>query len=107
MEASTLVCHQRPDRSFHWRGRPLPLCARCTGFYLALPIGLAAALLLQVYAGASYLAWLVVTLVAVAPMALDGLTQLLGFRTSTNLLRLATGVLAGAVIGIDIIVILG
>lgn len=25
------ICHQIPDRSFHWFGNPLGLCARCTG----------------------------------------------------------------------------
>ena len=24
-------CHQRADRSFYWKGRKFPLCARCTG----------------------------------------------------------------------------
>jgi uncharacterized membrane protein len=42
-----LVCHQRPDRSFHLAGRALPVCARCTGVYagaaLASPIALLAA----------------------------------------------------------------
>ena len=29
-----LVCHQRPERSFHWDGAQLAVCARCTGIYL-------------------------------------------------------------------------
>lgn len=33
------VCHQRPDRSFHLRGVPLPVCARCTGLYLGAAVG--------------------------------------------------------------------
>lgn len=33
------LCHQRADRSFTWRGRPLPVCGRCTGLYLAAPFG--------------------------------------------------------------------
>ena len=24
-------CHCREDRSFHWKGKRFPLCARCTG----------------------------------------------------------------------------
>jgi len=35
-------------------------------------------------------------------MAVDGTTQLLGWRESDNYTRLITGSLAGAVIGIDI-----
>jgi len=28
-----LVCHQRPERSFHIHGRQFAVCARCTGLY--------------------------------------------------------------------------
>src|ERR1044072_9298952 len=26
----SLICHQMPDRSFHWPGAQLAVCARCT-----------------------------------------------------------------------------
>src|SRR5512144_352505 len=29
-----VVCHQLPERSFHWHGAQLAVCARCTGLYL-------------------------------------------------------------------------
>jgi uncharacterized membrane protein len=28
-----VLCHQRPDRSFHWGDHAWPVCARCTGIY--------------------------------------------------------------------------
>ena len=31
--AGAQVCHQRPARCFWIRGRPMPVCARCTGLY--------------------------------------------------------------------------
>lgn len=31
--AGAVICHQRPERSFHLAGVPLPVCARCTGLY--------------------------------------------------------------------------
>jgi hypothetical protein len=34
-----LVCHQRPERSFHLAGAQLPVCARCTGLYLSGALG--------------------------------------------------------------------
>jgi uncharacterized membrane protein len=38
-----LVCHQRPERSFHLAGTPLPVCARCAGLYLSGAAGCLAA----------------------------------------------------------------
>ena len=42
--AGARVCHQRPDRCFRVLGRPMPVCARCTGLYasaaLAAPLAL-------------------------------------------------------------------
>ena len=37
--AGSRVCHQRPERSFHTHGRQFPVCARCTGLYLAGTLG--------------------------------------------------------------------
>ena len=37
------VCHQRPERSFWTAGAPWPVCGRCSGLYLAAPIGAIAA----------------------------------------------------------------
>ena len=37
------ICHQKPERTFHLGGQPLPVCARCTGIYLAAAVGTAAA----------------------------------------------------------------
>lgn len=33
------LCHQRPERSFDAGAGPFPVCARCTGLYLAGAIG--------------------------------------------------------------------
>ena len=38
--AGSVVCHQRPERSFFWDGTQLPVCARCTGLYLGGALGL-------------------------------------------------------------------
>ena len=35
----SLVCHQRPERSFHLAGAQLPVCARCMGLYLGAAVG--------------------------------------------------------------------
>jgi uncharacterized membrane protein len=42
-QAGALVCHQRPERSFHLAGMQLPVCARCFGLYLSGAVGLTVA----------------------------------------------------------------
>jgi uncharacterized membrane protein len=42
-EAAGLVCHQRPERSFHLAGIQLPVCARCFGLYASGAAGALAA----------------------------------------------------------------
>lgn len=34
------ICHRLPSHSFHLHGRSSPLCARCTGQYLGVVVGL-------------------------------------------------------------------
>jgi len=41
------VCHRIPERSFFLGDRPFPLCARCTGTFLGVLLGLTAMLLLR------------------------------------------------------------
>ena len=38
-----VVCHQRPERSFHPGGVQMPVCARCFGLYLGAGLGVLAA----------------------------------------------------------------
>jgi uncharacterized membrane protein len=33
-EVGSLLCHQLAERSFHFRGAQLPVCARCVGLYV-------------------------------------------------------------------------
>ena len=41
------ICHQKPERSFRFGETSWPVCARCSGLYLAAPLGGAAALLVR------------------------------------------------------------
>ena len=36
---ASLICHQRPDRSFRLGGVQMPVCARCAGVYLGGAVG--------------------------------------------------------------------
>jgi len=93
------VCHQLPEHSYWIGGRPLPLCARCTGTFLGLWLGLFALRSMGRHARTglpSGLApWLLGALAGF--WALDGLnsTAMMALGQSlyipSNLLRLASG----------------
>lgn len=81
------LCHCRDDRSFHYKGRKFPICARCTGEL----IGMIAGILLNLV----FVPDVPVLLFLSAPLVLDGGIQLLTSYESTNIRRLWTGVLFG------------
>ncbi|WP_425491991.1 DUF2085 domain-containing protein [Haloplanus salinarum] len=87
------LCHSRPDRSLSYRGRYFGLCARCTGMYTS---GILTMLTYPVW-GASLTPALSILLgvVLLIPGGIDGVTQLIGDRESTNSIRVLTGVLLG------------
>ncbi len=82
------LCHRKPERSFFYKGKQFPVCARCTGFYagyIALPV-----FTFSIWEPG--LLWIGLLMV---PALIDGLTQAFMGRESTNWLRFATGILAG------------
>jgi uncharacterized membrane protein len=97
------VCHQIPGRSLQVDGLPLPLCARDTGTYLGLLLGLAAILCLRRLRASLVASWplLVVFGLFFLAWAGDGLNSylvLLGQQhlyEPHNALRLLTGALQG------------
>jgi uncharacterized membrane protein len=44
--ATSRICHQRPERSFHTAGVQWPVCGRCSGLYAGAPLGALAVLML-------------------------------------------------------------
>ena len=83
-----MLCHQKPERSFFWKGKQFPVCARCTGIYLGyLSFPLFNFELIELSS------WICVLLFA--PTIIDGLTQAFCKRESNNVLRLITGLIAG------------
>lgn len=85
-----LVCNQRPDRSFYLFGQKLAYCERCTAIYGGLLLlGLIFALLHRRLHPASLRTAIYLSI----PMAIDGFTQLFGWRESNWGLRVATGAL--------------
>lgn len=105
--AAYAVCHRIPERSFIFAGRPLPLCARCSGTYLAALAGIAVSAA-RGRGRASELPrgrWLAVLGLFMLAWAVDGANSFLGFfpgapqlYAPSNLLRLVTGALEGLVV---------
>ena len=95
--AYRLFCHGIPERCFYVWGVPMPICARCTAIYAGLALAVFAFFILPRMSEA---AARMVLLVAVLPLAVDGLTQLVRLRESTNALRAGTGLAAGIAFGL-------
>ncbi|MGQ9586946.1 MAG: DUF2085 domain-containing protein [Thermoplasmata archaeon] len=82
-------CHQIANRSYFLNGNQMPFCARDLGLFLGLAIGFG---FLTFY---RYKLHPFVALVGFVPLGIDGGAQLLTDYESTNMLRMATGVVAG------------
>ena len=81
-------CHRLAERSFTIDGRQFHICARCTGLVIGLLISPA---LFPWRAGMS--AWFFLFL---SFLLADTVTQFVGWRESTNIVRFATGFLVAA-----------
>src|SRR6266705_737536 len=87
------VCAQIPSHSFYIFGHQLGLCARNLSIYSSMFLGsLIFVLSKKRLPGIPWWLWILMIL----PMALDGLTQMVGLRESTWELRLITGTLFGS-----------
>ena len=89
--AVALGCHGNPDRCHVVRGRRTPICARCVGFVAGNMTGLALLFALGPFGWA----WAFAGAALIVPAAVDGGLQAADRLTSTNLRRLATGLLGG------------
>jgi len=88
-----LVCAQIPSHSFYILGHQLGLCARNFSIYTSMFIGSFIFLLAKKrMRGIPWWLWILM----MVPMALDGTTQLFGWRESDWMLRVVTGALFGA-----------
>jgi uncharacterized membrane protein len=98
------ICHRIPERSFIADGRPLPLCARCTGIYLGVMTGLGTYIASGRFRTSALPHWHILAAmgVFVVIMGIDGLNSYVhlfpggkGIYEPQNWLRLTTGVFVG------------
>ncbi len=97
------LCHQRADRSLFVNSNQLPFCTRCTAIWLGLAIGLGFMVVLTIALNEKFL---IAIALALLPIGIDGVGQLLGFWESTNLIRMLTGLPAGIICGVAIGIII-
>lgn len=83
-----LGCHQRPERSFVYKGYQFPVCARCTGILISIPFAYVA-----FFTHKNIPLWL--CLFGGVFMSIDGLVQYIGVKVSTNRRRFITGLCGG------------
>ncbi|MGC8879789.1 MAG: DUF2085 domain-containing protein [Anaerolineae bacterium] len=85
-----LFCHQFPSRSSFLLGQQICYCDRCLGTYTTLFCATVVFALLRHRIPIKPLPWQIYP-IFILPMAVDGLTQMLGWRHSNFELRLITG----------------
>lgn len=98
----SVVCHQMPERSFHFEGFPLAVCARCLGLYVG---GAAGVLFYPLARGFTRRdtpgrAWL---LAAAVPTTIDFALGFFGIWENTHLSRFLTAVLLGAAVAFYVV----
>ena len=93
-QGAGLICHQRPERSFHVAGVQLPVCGRCLGLYLSGAIGALAALR-SAGSGAPRRTRLILALAAL-PTAITVSLEFIGSIHPTNAVRAVSALPLGA-----------
>jgi hypothetical protein len=96
-----IVCHQRPERSFHAGGARWPVCARCSGLYLSA----AGAIAFVWVAGrrrqpAPFAAWRWRLVIAAAPTLATIALEWWRPALSPGIVRALAAVPLGAVVGV-------
>ena len=103
--AGSMVCHQRPERSFHRHGVQYPVCARCFGLYagavagvvLWLAVGgMGAAPKAGVARFTSNAEWRRLISFVAAPTILSVLSGAVGWWDASNVVRAALALPLGA-----------
>jgi uncharacterized membrane protein len=95
---ASAICHQRPERSFSTSGVQWPVCARCSGLYIAAPFGALFALA-GGRAATDRTRTRVVVMLLGLPTVITFLIEVAGIAPVPNLVRAAAAVPLGAAIG--------
>ena len=94
----SLFCHQIPERSLYLGGYQLPVCARDLGTYLGFFVMSTFYLMARRFrrVGLPDLPMLILAVIGVGLFLFDAVSSYLGFRETSNALRLSSGLAFGA-----------
>jgi uncharacterized membrane protein len=92
--AGDAECHQLANRSFFLNDNQMPFCARDVGLFLGLAVASGVVTFVR------YKIYPPLVLAGLVPIGIDGGLQLVTEYESNNALRLATGLVAGAVLAL-------
>jgi uncharacterized membrane protein len=87
------ICHQRPERCFWIHGRPMPVCARCTGLYAGAAVAGPVALLLA--SGLSSRRARILAALAALPTVATWSLEMAGLWHPSNVVRFIAGLPLG------------
>jgi len=100
MDFFSHLCHQKEERCLRFRGRPMPLCSRCLGFYIFLLFAIIISLLAEILFGAIHaippMTMFIIFCLTQLPLVVDGSLQYKTRYESTNVRRFISGMLSGA-----------
>jgi uncharacterized membrane protein len=96
--AGTALCHQIDERTFHFNGHTLMVCARDTGTYTGFIISMVYWMIVnkKIKGGMPPGYALITASIFIGTLVIDGGTSYLHMRETNNQIRLLTGLLAGA-----------
>ena len=99
------VCHQLPQRSFLYGTGYIPICARDTGIYFGFLTSFIFLTVKNRKHEYGFPPWYVLLfgVMGIGLMAIDGFTSYSGFRTTTNEIRLISGILAGSALPLGLV----
>lgn len=99
------ICHQIPERTFLANGQYMPICARCTGIYLGVFFSLLYLAVTKRFRSDTIPSVKIsfFLLLFLLPLVVDGFGSYLGFYSTTNLIRVMTGVMFGVTLPIFVV----
>jgi uncharacterized membrane protein len=100
----SVICHQRPERSFHLFALQLPVCARCTGIYAGAAMGTSgAALSARIRAYAASAPARAILFAGAVPTSLTLALEWSGLWSGSNAARAAASLPLGVVAALVVV----